>query len=125
MTVKSRILVVDDDVANRLMIRTVLADDGYAITETGDGAAAVAAVESRFYDLVLMALKTADTEGLEALRRIRNFSAPGIPIIIISADASPETAMTALKAGASDYLSKPVQIIDLRRLVGRSLEDQS
>ncbi len=56
MTVIPKILVVDDDAAHRLMLKTVLADDGYDITEAEDGAEAVAAVESRFYDLILLVI---------------------------------------------------------------------
>jgi two-component system response regulator HydG len=120
MTIQSKILVVDDDAAHRLMLKTVLADDGYDITEAGDGAAAVAAVESRFYDLILMDLKMARMDGLEALRRIKALS-PGIAVIIMTAYASVGTAVNALKSGASDYLTKPVDIDELKILIDKTL----
>ncbi|MEJ2659106.1 MAG: sigma-54 dependent transcriptional regulator [Desulfobacteraceae bacterium] len=120
MTTQPKILVVDDDAAHRLMLKTVLADDGYAITEAGDGTAAVAAVESQFYDLILMDLKMAHMDGLEALRRIKALS-PGIPVIIMTAYASVGTAVNALKSGASDYLTKPVDIDELKILIDKTL----
>ena len=123
MTGKSKILVVDDDAAHRLMLKTVLADDGYEITEAGDGAAAVAAVESRFYDMILMDLKMAGMDGLEALRRIKALS-PGIPVIIMTAYASVGTAVNALKSGASDYLTKPVDIDELKILIDKTLHQR-
>jgi two-component system response regulator HydG len=120
MTGQSKILVVDDDAAHRLMLKTVLADDGYDITEAGDGAAAVAAVENQFYDLILMDLKMVHMDGLEALRRIKTLS-PGIPVIIMTAYASVGTAVNALKSGASDYLTKPVDIDELKILIDKTL----
>jgi two-component system response regulator HydG len=125
MTVQPKILVVDDNAAHRLMLKTVLADDGYDITAARDGAAAMAAVESKFYDLILMDLKTAHMDGLEALRRIKTLSPPGIPIIIMTSDASMETAVNAIKSGASDYLTKPVHMGELRILIGRTLKEDS
>jgi two-component system, NtrC family, response regulator HydG len=120
MTVQPKILVVDDDAAHRLMLKTVLSDDGYEIAEAGDGAEAVAAVEEQFYDLILMDLKMANMDGVEALRRIKALS-PGIPVIIMTAYASVGTAVNALKAGASDYLTKPVDIDELKILIDKTL----
>jgi two-component system response regulator HydG len=120
MTIRPKILVVDDDASHRLMLKTVLADDGYEITEAEDGAAAVTAVEDQFYDLILMDLKMANMDGLEALRRIKALS-PGIPVIIMTAYASVGTAVNALKSGASDYLTKPVDIDELKILIDKTL----
>lgn len=103
------------------MLKTALAFDGFDITEAEDGAAAVAAVEIKYYDLILMDLKMADMNGMEVLRRLKALSPAGIPIIIVTADASAETAVNALKSGASDYLSKPVPNGELRTLIGNTL----
>jgi two-component system response regulator HydG len=120
MTVHPKILVVDDDAAHRLMLKTVLADDGYEIAEAEDGAAAVAAVEDKFHDLILMDLKMVHMNGLEAMSRIKALS-PGIPVIIMTAYASVGTAVNALKSGASDYLTKPVDIDELKILIDKTL----
>ncbi len=120
MTIQLKILVVDDDAAHRLMLKTVLADEGYDITEAEDGMVAVAAVEGQFYDLILMDLKMARMDGLEAMRRIKALS-PGIPVIIMTAYASVGTAVNALKSGASDYLTKPVDIDELKILIDKTL----
>ena len=114
------ILVVDDDSSHRQMIRAVLAAEGYEIAEAGDGEAAVAAVEERFYDLVLLDVRMPKIGGIDALQKIKEIS-PGIPIIIMTAFASVDTAVEALKSGAADYLTKPLDIDELKILVEKNL----
>ncbi len=114
------ILIVDDDAAHRQMLDTVLKADGYNTTHAADGAEAVSAVEQRFYDLVLMDVRMSRMGGIEALKRIKELS-PRIPIIIMTAYASVGTAVEALKSGAYDYLTKPLDIDELKILVQKTL----
>ncbi len=116
----SKILIVDDDAAHRRMLNAVLSDEGYRTTQAPDGQAAVAAVESNFYDLILMDLRMPRMDGLQAQQRIREIS-PGIPVIMMTAYASVGTAVGALKAGAADYLTKPVDIEELKILIAKVL----
>jgi two-component system response regulator HydG len=120
MKAKSKILIVDDDAAHRRMLDTVLTAEGYRITQAGDGEAAVQAVQADFYDVILMDLRMPRLDGLQAQQRIRQIS-PGIPIIMMTAYASVETAVGALKAGASDYLTKPVDIDEFKTLIDKIL----
>jgi two-component system response regulator HydG len=117
---KPKILVVDDEASHRKMIEAVLSDEGYEIKQAGDGQAAIDAVEKGFFDLILMDIRMAEVSGLEALKQIKEIS-PGIPIIIMTAYASVDSAVDALKSGAYDYLTKPLDIDELKILVGKAL----
>ncbi|MBW1982325.1 MAG: sigma-54-dependent Fis family transcriptional regulator [Deltaproteobacteria bacterium] len=117
---KARILVVDDEAAHRHMLETVLSAEGYEVEQADDGQTAIGAVEQRFYDLILLDIRMSKVDGIEALRKIKELS-PGIPIIIMTAYASVNTAIDALKSGAYDYLTKPLDIDELKILVGKAL----
>lgn len=109
---KPEILVVDDDASHRRMLSTVLAAEGYAVSHAADGMQAVEAVKEKFYDLILMDIQMNRMGGIEALKLIKEVS-PGIPIIIMTGYASVNTAVEALKSGAYDYITKPLDIDDL------------
>ncbi len=117
---KPKILVVDDEPSHRRMIEAVLDAEGYEIKQAGDGQAAIAAVEDRFYDLVIMDIRMPKVGGIEALKKIKEIS-PGIPVIIMTAYASVGTAVEALKSDAYDYLTKPLDIEELKILVAKAL----
>jgi len=117
---KSKILIVDDDYAHRKMLEAVLSAQGYEIWQAEDGQTAIAAVEKRFYDLILMDVRMTLVGGIKALKRIKEIS-PGIPVIIMTAYASVSTAVEALKSGAYDYLTKPLDIDELKILINKAL----
>ena len=121
MKEKFSILVVDDDLAHRTMLRTLLASWGYDVLEADDGSVAVEAVRRRPFDLVLMDIRMIRTSGIEALEEIKAFN-PAIPVILMTAYASVETAVEALKKGAYDYLTKPLDFDVLRLAIGRAME---
>lgn len=117
---KPKILVVDDEASHRKMIDAVLTDEGYEIKQADDGQTAIDAVGNGFFDLILMDIRMGKVGGIEALSQIKDIS-PGIPIVIMTAYASVDTAVEALKAGAHDYLTKPLDIDELKILVGKAL----
>ncbi len=121
MTPRYRLLVVDDDTAHRTMLRTLVGGWGYAIEDADDGASAIAAVEDRPVDLILMDIRMVNVSGIEALERIKAIN-PAIPIVLMTAYASVEMAVDALKKGAYDYLIKPLDFDKLRLTLERSLE---
>jgi two-component system response regulator HydG len=121
MSEKPRILVVDDEESHRIMLRAVLRDEGYEVDEAADGVEAVRAVEREPFDLVLLDIRMATMNGIEALTEIRKIS-PLIPVLIMTAYASVKTAVMALKAGAFDYLTKPLDVEELKILVEKALE---
>jgi len=118
---RAKILVVDDEPSQRKMLKANLSLDGYEVFEAEDGKDAIARVAEEFYDIILMDNRMSNVDGIEALREIKKIS-PGIPVIIITAYASVETAVEALQAGAHDYLTKPLDIEELRIKVQQTLE---
>ena len=121
LSFRGSILVVDDDRAHRTMLSTVLGGWGYAVQEADDGARAIEQVHEKSYDLILMDVRMLEVSGLEALSEIKSFN-PAIPIIIMTAYSSVETAVEALKKGAYDYLSKPLDFDELELAIGRAME---
>jgi two-component system response regulator HydG len=117
---KPKILVVDDEPSHRKMIEAVLADEGYEITHAENGRMAIDAVEEKFFDLILMDIRMPEVSGLDALKKIKTLS-PGIPVVIMTAYASIGSAVEALKSGAYDYLTKPLDIEELKILVAKTL----
>lgn len=121
MKTRNDILVVDDDLAHRTMLRTLLSGWGYAITEADDGESAMEAVRHQPFDLILMDIRMIRVSGLEALAGIKGFN-PAIPVVIMTAYASVETAVSALKKGAYDYLTKPLDFDELRLTLERAMD---
>ena len=118
---KSTILVVDDDNAHRTMLHTLMGGWGYDVSEADDGASAIEKVKAQSYDLVLMDVRMVKVSGLEALDKIKAYN-PAIPVIIMTAYSSVETAVEALKQGAHDYLTKPLDFEKLKITIERSME---
>jgi two-component system response regulator HydG len=116
-----RILVVDDDRAHATMLAAMLGSWGYAVDLADDGSTAVARVRERAYDAVLTDVRMAEVDGIEALRRIKLHN-PFLPVLIMTAYSSEDTAVNALKAGAFDYLHKPIDFEELRDGLDRALE---
>jgi len=112
--------VVDDDPSQRVMLRAVLSAEGYQVAEAEDGASAVAQVEAHFYDLILMDVRMAQLDGMAALKAVKGRS-PGIPIVLMTAYGTVRHAVEAMKAGAYDYLTKPLDIDELKLTVARGL----
>ena len=106
------VLVVDDDPAHRAMLLTLLTGWGYRIIEADDGSAATEKVHEQTFDLITMDIRMIKVSGLKALTEIKAFN-PAIPIISMTAYSSVETAVEALKNGADDYLTKPLDFDEL------------
>ncbi|MHB8771245.1 MAG: sigma-54-dependent transcriptional regulator [Syntrophales bacterium] len=121
MAAKPQILVVDDEQSHRIMLRAVLSAEGYAVTEAADGTEAVAAVGKEAFDVILMDIRMTNMDGIEALGEIRKIS-PQVPVLIMTAYASVKTAVEALKAGAFDYLTKPLDVEELKILIDKAMD---
>jgi two-component system response regulator HydG len=118
---KNTILVVDDDPAHRTMLRTLLTGWGYGIVEADDGSIAIEKVHEGAFDLILMDIRMLKVSGLQALSEIKAFN-PAIPVIIMTAYSSVQTAVEALKNGAYDYLTKPLDFDELRFTMARAMD---
>lgn len=121
MSSQGVILVVDDDLAHRTMLRTMLRSWGYEAHEAGDGDEAIAAVREQAFDAVLTDVRMARVDGISALRGILEYN-PALPVILMTAYSSVETAVEALRLGAYDYLIKPLDFDLLRHTLERALE---
>ena len=115
------ILVVDDDDAHRGMLRMMLQSWGYAVDEAVDGDDAVTAVHNKAYDVVLTDVRMARTSGIDALKGILAYN-PALPVILMTAYSSVETAVEALRLGAYDYLIKPLDFEALRHTLQQAVE---
>ena len=115
------ILVVDDDQAHRSMLRTMLRSWGYQVHEADDGDAAIEAVHEQSFDAVLTDVRMARVDGIAALRGILEYN-PALPVLLMTAYSSVETAVEALRIGAYDYLIKPLDFDLLRHTLERALE---
>jgi two-component system response regulator HydG len=118
---KKTLLIVDDDSTHRTMLRTLIGGWGYDVVDADDGSTAIEAVQKHPFDLVLMDVRMLKVSGLEALEEIKAFN-PAIPVTIMTAYSSVETAVEALKKGAYDYLTKPLDFDKLRLTIERAME---
>ncbi|MFH2046761.1 MAG: sigma-54 dependent transcriptional regulator [Pseudomonadota bacterium] len=121
MKQKNTILVVDDDMAHRTMLCKLIGSWGYEMTEADDGIAAIEAVKIKPYDLILMDVRMIKLSGIEALKEIKVLN-PAIPAIIMTAYSSVESAVEAIKYGAYDYLTKPLDFDKLKLTIARAME---
>ena len=121
MKVNQSILIVDDDLAHRTMLKKLLGGWGYEVFEADDGSVAIDNVHKRPFDLILMDIRMVKVSVIEALEKIKIIN-PSIPIIIMTAYASVETAVDALKKGAYDYLTKPLDFDELKIAINRATE---
>jgi len=120
----AHILIVDDEDTLRYFLKRTLQDEGYRISEASDGQAALDLLEHENFDLALVDLRMTGVDGLEVMRQFRQRS-PGTQIIIVTAYASVPSAVEALRHGAHDYLTKPVNTADLLASVADGLARRS
>jgi len=119
----SQILVVEDRESLRRMLERALTQEGYRVTAAESGEVALRLLTEAEIDLVLTDLKLPGISGIEVLRRCREIR-PTAPVVVLTAFGTVDTAVEAMKAGAADFLEKPVEIDDLYRLVGSLLGDR-
>ncbi len=118
------ILVVDDDAEMRDLVCDVLRDRGHQVTAIGSGQEALKLLGEGDYDLVLTDLRMKGMLGTELLNEVKR-AYPDIGVILMTAFGSVETAVEAMKHGASDYLTKPVKNEELIRVVERGIREAS
>jgi len=121
---KIRILVVDDERALCAGLQEALQREGYTVDTANDGAAAMRLVDDRLYNLVLSDVRMPQMDGLQLLKRARQKSRD-TQFILMTAYGTVENAVAAMKEGAYDYLTKPVDMKRLRALVLKALELQA
>jgi DNA-binding NtrC family response regulator len=123
MQTKGRILVVDDEVNARTALAELLRDEGYAVETAADGFKALGKAADFAPDLVLTDLKMPGMDGIQLLGKLREQDAD-LPVVVMTAFGEVDTAVGAMRAGARDYLSKPVNVGELSVVLERELEQR-
>src|SRR5258708_3752943 len=117
----ARILICDDQEMMRDSLAGVLAREGHEISAGSGGAAAIAKVETAGYDLVITDLRMPRMTGMELLAEAKKIRAE-MPVVLMTAFATVQTAVEAMKMGAYDYIQKPFDGDEVKILVERTLE---
>jgi two-component system NtrC family response regulator/two-component system response regulator HydG len=117
---RGRILIVDDEEAARRGLGQILQEDGYEVILAGDGEEALRLVAEESPDLLLTDLRMPQMDGHELLNRVRR-GYPDVSVVIMTAHGTIRSAVQALREGAEDYLTKPIDVEDTERLLDRIL----
>ena len=115
---KGRILVVDDEISARSALSEILTDEGFKVRTAADGFRALAAAGDFAPDLVLTDLKMPGMDGLELLGRLKEHD-PEVAVVLMTAFGAVESAVEAMRAGAADYLTKPLNSDELLLVLER------
>lgn len=110
------ILIVDDEQSMRDFLSIMFKREGYEVTAVADAAAALKQLTKEAVDLVISDIRMPGMSGLELLAELKS-SQPELPVIMVTAFASPDDAVEAMKNGAFDYLAKPFEVDELRKVV--------
>ena len=117
----SKILVVDDEQSMRDFLAIMLKREGHDVVTAGNGGDALKAAQVEIFDLVITDVKMPGADGIEVLKTIKDVS-PETVVIMITAFATAETAIEAMKLGAYDYIIKPFKVDELKLIINNSLE---
>ena len=122
MTVASPLLlIVDDDQVARELLAETLCREGYRVRVAGGGEEALGLAGAEPFDMALVDLRMPDLDGLAVLKQLARIQ-PDLPVVILTAFATIETAIAAVNAGAFDYLSKPFRMEEIKLVVRRTLD---
>ena len=121
MSTKARILVVDDERSMQEFLEIFFRSEGYDVVTTGDVDTALAHLENDDFDVLISDIQMPGRSGIELLHATYDIS-PETVVIMITAFASTETAISAMKEGAYDYVTKPFKVDELRAVVDKALE---
>jgi len=118
---KGTILVIDDEDEIREGLEALLTSEGFQVSSAGTGEAGLQKLEDRPFDLMLLDVSLPDRNGLELLRALKS-DVPFASVILLTGQGSIDTAVTAMREGAYDYLTKPVDVARLRLLIPKAAE---
>ena len=118
----SHVLVVDDEDDIRVLIKEILSDEGYEVTNAADAAEARTARDEGKFDLILLDIWMPDTDGISLLREWSEHGELDCPVVIMSGHGTVDTAVEATRLGAFDFVEKPLSIAKLLRTVERAIE---
>ncbi|MBU4262240.1 MAG: sigma-54 dependent transcriptional regulator [Proteobacteria bacterium] len=120
----STILVVDDELSMREFLKILLEKEGYQAVTASDGEKALKAIAMQEFDLVISDIRMPGMGGLELLDSAKKVT-PDLPFIMITAFASPEDAVQAMKHGAYDYITKPFKLSEIKSIITSAIAGQA
>ncbi len=120
---QARILIVDDDEVSCRLFAEVLEGDGHEVDQAGSGEEALDRLRRESYDLLLVDVRMPEMSGLDVTRAMRQ-EQPSLPVIVMTAFGSIETAVEAIHEGAYDYVSKPMNLDELKKIIFRALRQR-
>jgi len=118
---KAKILIAEDEKAQRDLLEGFLKKEGFSVDAVANGREALHKLEGNFYDIALIDYKMPELDGLQTLREIRRLS-PDLPVVMMTAYGTVETAVASMKEGALDYLTKPIDLDELLLIFQKVLE---
>ncbi len=118
---KDKILVADDEKSMREFLDIMLKKEGYKVTLASNGEEVMKLIEKDIFDLALVDIRMPRQDGISALKRIKSIS-PETVVIMMTAYASADTAIKAMKEGAYDYITKPFKIDEIKLIIQNALE---
>ena len=121
MSVKGRIVVIDDEVNAAAALETLLREDGYDVARAHDGRSGLQLLEKHDPDVVLTDLRMPGMDGIELLAKIKEIR-PETMVIVMTAYGTVKTAVKAMKLGAEDYLGKPIDVEELEVVLQKALD---
>ncbi len=121
---KPSILIVDDDDVMQETLSDVLRKRGYEVFAVGSGNGALSVIKKNLIDLILLDMKLPDVDGLEILKKVKEFDTE-ILVIMMTAYSDVQTAVSAMKSGAYHYINKPFEVEELQLLIEKGLETKS
>jgi len=116
-----KILIIDDEEGMRKLLARVLIKYGYETVTSGSGDEALSLIENDTFDLIITDINMPGMDGLQLLREVKSFD-PALPIIVMTAYGTVESAVQALRSGAYDYITKPFETDEIRLAVSRVFE---
>jgi two-component system response regulator PilR (NtrC family) len=122
--IKDKILVADDEQSMREFLDIMLKKEGYKVSLASNGEEVTKLVENDLFDLVLLDIRMPKLDGISALKKIRT-NAPETIVIMITAYASADTAIKAMKEGAYDYITKPFKVEEIKLIIKNALEKKN
>jgi len=117
----ARVLVVDDERSMRDLLAIMLKQEGHDVAVVEGGAQAIETLSREVFDLIITDLRMREVDGLAVLRAAKEHS-PETVVVVITAFASTETAVEAMKLGAYDYITKPFKMDEIKLVLANALE---
>ncbi len=118
---KAKILIAEDEKAQRELLEGFLKKEGFSVEAASNGRQAIEKIEAAFFDIAFLDYKMPELDGLQTLREIRK-RFPDLPVVMMTAYGTVETAVASMKEGALDYLTKPIDLEELLLIIQKVLE---